>query len=255
MVQGTDGSAFSIHSPTVPRYIGALGTSEEVGVHEEDAGPDDPARLSPAARPRARGTAPEPPPGRAAHRPDRGGEDPSARDRVASSVHRRAAGRRSARLHRVEAAGQGVPRGGGSFAFATRLEGLVTDAGPPSRVRALATSAGEIPCDAVFLAPGHSARDTWAALAAQGVAFEAKPFQLGVRIEHPQELITRGRYGDGPEAGDLFGDAGAGDRLDHGINVLVGLWRFLGETRKRTGAKSHASVQQTRKWCRAFHWP
>jgi hypothetical protein len=38
------------------------------------------------------------------------------------------------------------------------------------------------------------------ALTASGLAVESKPFQLGVRIEHPQELVTRGRYGTGPEA-------------------------------------------------------
>ncbi len=87
--------------------------------------------------------------------------------------------------------------------FDTRLEGLVTDAGPPRRVRAVATTAGEIPCDAVFLALGHSARDTMRALATAGLEVEAKPFQLGVRIEHPQDLVDRGRYGSGPEAAAL----------------------------------------------------
>ncbi len=92
------------------------------------------------------------------------------------------------------------------FHFNTRLDGLVLDDGVPQRVRAVRTSAGEIPCDAVFLAVGHSARDSIRALHAQGVQVEAKPFQLGVRIEHPQELITRGRYGAGPEAA-LLGPA------------------------------------------------
>jgi uncharacterized FAD-dependent dehydrogenase len=73
-------------------------------------------------------------------------------------------------------------------------------------VRALAAGAGEIETGALVLAPGHSARDTWRALAAQGVPFEAKPFQLGVRIEHPQSLIDRGRHGEGPEA-KLLGPA------------------------------------------------
>lgn len=86
------------------------------------------------------------------------------------------------------------------FHWNTRLDGLVLDAGVPQRVTAVRTSVGEIPCDAVFLAVGHSARDTITALHAQGVRVEAKPFQLGVRIEHPQALITRGRYGTGPEA-------------------------------------------------------
>jgi len=88
------------------------------------------------------------------------------------------------------------------FHFGTRLEGFVlaaataTRAAAPRRVRALHTSAGELPCDAVFLALGHSARDTIAALAAQGLPVEAKPFQIGVRIEHPQALIDSGRYGE-----------------------------------------------------------
>ncbi len=82
------------------------------------------------------------------------------------------------------------------FHFGTRLESLVADEGAPRRIRAVRTSAGELRADAVILAPGHSARDTLRALAAQGVVAYAKPFQLGVRVEHPQELVDRGRYGD-----------------------------------------------------------
>jgi len=92
------------------------------------------------------------------------------------------------------------------FHWNTRLDGLVVDSGDADsarRVRAIRTSEGEIRCDAVLLALGHSARDSVRALHQQGVRVEAKPFQLGVRIEHPQELITRGRYGDGPEAAML----------------------------------------------------
>ncbi|MDR0528253.1 MAG: FAD-dependent monooxygenase [Zoogloeaceae bacterium] len=48
----------------------------------------------------------------------------------------------------------------------------------------------------VILAIGHSARDTFAALRAQGVCLEAKPFAIGVRVEHPQSLIDRARFGD-----------------------------------------------------------
>jgi uncharacterized FAD-dependent dehydrogenase len=92
---------------------------------------------------------------------------------------------------------------GVTFLWRTRLEKLVLEDGAPRRVRAVATSAGEIACDALVLAPGHSARDTWERLAAQGVAVEAKPFQLGVRIEHPQALIDAGRHGAGPEAAAL----------------------------------------------------
>ena len=94
---------------------------------------------------------------------------------------------------------------GVTFHWDTRMEQLrIAPSGV--RVEAVVTSRGELPCDTLFLAPGHSARDTIRALHNQGVRVEAKPFQLGVRIEHPQELIDRGRYGDGPEA-QLLGAA------------------------------------------------
>jgi len=92
------------------------------------------------------------------------------------------------------------------FHWRTRVDRLVLDARDPVSVRALGTSRGELETSALILAPGHSARDTWRALASQGVAFEAKPFQLGVRIEHPQALVDRGRHGEGPEA-KLLGPA------------------------------------------------
>lgn len=53
----------------------------------------------------------------------------------------------------------------------------------------------EEPCDALVLAPGHSARDTYAMLHAMGAAMEQKAFAVGFRIEHPQELINRIQYG------------------------------------------------------------
>jgi len=53
----------------------------------------------------------------------------------------------------------------------------------------------EIPCQTVLFGPGHSARDTYQMIYDRGVAIEAKPFAIGVRIEHPQELIDRAQYG------------------------------------------------------------
>ena len=101
------------------------------------------------------------------------------------------------RLHRV------LPRlrarleaEGVRFHFNTRFEALVAAGDATRRIRAVRTSAGELRADALVLAPGHSARDTLRALAAQGVVAQAKPFQLGVRVEHPQELVDRGRYRD-----------------------------------------------------------
>ncbi len=49
--------------------------------------------------------------------------------------------------------------------------------------------------DQVVMALGHSARDTFAMLYERGVAMEAKPFSIGFRVEHPQGLIDRARWG------------------------------------------------------------
>ena len=50
--------------------------------------------------------------------------------------------------------------------------------------------------EAVILACGHSARDTYKALASRNVGMEAKAFAIGVRVEHPQALIDKAQYGD-----------------------------------------------------------
>lgn len=89
------------------------------------------------------------------------------------------------------------------FHFDTRVDALVCADETPRRVRALRTPRGEASCAALLLASGHSARDTWRAFAAQGLRVEAKPFQLGLRIEHPQDLIDRARHGAGPAAARL----------------------------------------------------
>jgi hypothetical protein len=123
------------------------------------------------------------------------------------------------RLHRILPALRArLEALGVEFRFDTRLESLVlaeSGADGGVRVRAVQTSAGELDCDALVLAVGHSARDTWSRLAEQGLPFEGKPFQLGVRIEHPQELIDAGRYGDaaahlGAASYNLLCKAGAG---------------------------------------------
>ena len=58
------------------------------------------------------------------------------------------------------------------------------------------TDRGEIPCGCIILAPGHSARDTYAMLLEKGYAVEPKPFSVGVRVEHLQEQIDRMLYGE-----------------------------------------------------------
>ena len=53
----------------------------------------------------------------------------------------------------------------------------------------------ELPCDALVLAPGHSARDTFAMLRDAGVPMEKKNFAIGVRIEHEQKAVSLAQYG------------------------------------------------------------
>jgi uncharacterized protein len=99
---------------------------------------------------------------------------------------------------------------GGEVRFGARVTDLHIDAG---RVRGLALADGaQIDAEHVVLALGHSARDTFAMLHARGVQMEAKPFSIGVRIEHPQGVIDRARFG--PHAGHPL--LGAADyRLVH----------------------------------------
>lgn len=54
----------------------------------------------------------------------------------------------------------------------------------------------EYETDTVVLATGHSARDTFEMLHTLGISMEAKPFAVGVRMEHPQEMINKNQYGD-----------------------------------------------------------
>ena len=86
---------------------------------------------------------------------------------------------------------------GGEIRFQSRVETIEFDtAGEQRRVRALVLAGGErIAARHVVLAVGHSARDTFEMLHAQGVYVEAKPFSIGFRIEHPQSLIDRVRWG------------------------------------------------------------
>ncbi len=86
---------------------------------------------------------------------------------------------------------------GGEIRFGQRVVDLRIVAG---QVRGLVLASGEqIDAEHVVLALGHSARDTFEMLHARGVFMEAKPFSIGCRIEHPQSLIDRARFG--PNAG------------------------------------------------------
>ncbi len=81
---------------------------------------------------------------------------------------------------------------GGEYRFGCRLEGIdIAD----DRVRGITTSAGYMAASQVVLAIGHSARDTYRMLFDAGIPMERKAFQLGLRIEHPQQQINQYKYG------------------------------------------------------------
>jgi uncharacterized FAD-dependent dehydrogenase len=92
----------------------------------------------------------------------------------------------------VKAQRQLIESLGGEVRFHTCVEELVMNDGVISGVR---TSSGIIPATVVILAIGHSARDTYEMLHRLGVPMAHKPFQIGVRIEHPQENTNRHCYG------------------------------------------------------------
>ncbi len=82
---------------------------------------------------------------------------------------------------------------GGEIRFDTRVDDLVLDAAGRA-VGAVTASGDEVIGEGVILATGHSARDIFRLLRRRGVTIEAKPFAVGVRIEHPQPLIDRIQY-------------------------------------------------------------
>ncbi|HZV54285.1 MAG TPA: NAD(P)/FAD-dependent oxidoreductase [Rhodocyclaceae bacterium] len=91
---------------------------------------------------------------------------------------------------------------GGEIHFQSRVADfdIGRDASGQGQMRGVVLASGErIAADHVVLAIGHSARDTFKLLHERGVHLEAKPFSIGVRIEHPQALIDRTRLG--PAAG------------------------------------------------------
>ncbi|MBM3586560.1 MAG: NAD(P)/FAD-dependent oxidoreductase [Alphaproteobacteria bacterium] len=98
---------------------------------------------------------------------------------------------------------------GGEYRFGARVNDLIieTEADGTRRLRGLLLADGElIEADHAILALGHSARDSFAMLHARGVSMQAKPFSIGVRIEHPQGMIDRARFG--PNTGNpLLGAA------------------------------------------------
>ncbi len=82
---------------------------------------------------------------------------------------------------------------GGAVRFGCTVADIVVEQG---RLRGLILDdREEIGCEQAIFAIGHSARDTFEMLYRRGVRMEQKPFAVGVRIEHPREMVDRSQYG------------------------------------------------------------
>jgi uncharacterized FAD-dependent dehydrogenase len=87
---------------------------------------------------------------------------------------------------------ESILRSGGEIHFNTVIDNLILTDGKIGGV--IDRTGHKYPGDAVILATGHSARDIYVMLHSVGVSIEAKPFALGVRVEHPQSLIDSIQY-------------------------------------------------------------
>ncbi len=109
---------------------------------------------------------------------------------------------------------------GGSFLFETQVTDFLWE---NNSIYGLLLSNGEeIPAQAVVGAIGHSARDTFETLYRRGFSMEAKSFAVGVRIEHPQEMIDLALYGE--KKNSLLGPASY--KLTHRGSTGRGIYTF-----------------------------
>ncbi|WP_426349964.1 NAD(P)/FAD-dependent oxidoreductase [Alloiococcus sp. CFN-8] len=81
---------------------------------------------------------------------------------------------------------------GGEVRFNSKLEKINKKDG---KLYSIIVNGEEIPCEVLILAIGHSSRDTYEMLYKEGVFLEEKAFAIGLRVEHPQELIDKAQYG------------------------------------------------------------
>jgi len=93
----------------------------------------------------------------------------------------------------VESLRETIEKLGGEYRFKSKVTDLLLDSRQLKGVRL--EGGEEIKSDHVVLAVGHSARDVFQMLLDRGVAIEAKPFSIGFRIEHPQSLIDKAKFG------------------------------------------------------------
>lgn len=94
--------------------------------------------------------------------------------------------------HIITAIRETILNAGGEVRFDQKVTDIVVEFG---RVRGVVVNDSErLSADAVILATGHSARDIYELLNRRQILVEAKPFALGVRIEHPQSIIDSAQY-------------------------------------------------------------
>lgn len=86
-----------------------------------------------------------------------------------------------------------IKRLGGEVNFNSKLEKITYKDG---KLESIVVNGKNITCEALVLAIGHSSRDTYEMLYRENVSMDAKAFAIGVRIEHPQELINVNQYGN-----------------------------------------------------------
>ena len=90
-----------------------------------------------------------------------------------------------------------ITEAGGEVVFGTKLESLqISDGGLERIVIRTGKIGGWLETNALILAVGHSARDTFAMINDAGLEMQQKPFSIGVRIEHPQYIIDAAQYGE-----------------------------------------------------------
>lgn len=85
---------------------------------------------------------------------------------------------------------------GGTVLFNTRLTDIKAINGSLRSITVVNNEkTSELDCSDLVLAIGHSSRDTFSLLKSSGVIIEPKPFAVGIRVQHPQELINKSQYG------------------------------------------------------------
>jgi len=110
---------------------------------------------------------------------------------------------------------------GGKILFDSKLTDVILEKGKVKEV--VVNETKTIETDDLILALGHSARDTFKMLFDKGLNMEQKPFSIGVRIEHPQEMINKAQYGDSKLAEKL----GPADyKLSHHCKNKRGVYTF-----------------------------